>query len=170
MSWYKQLTVLIKLDVVGAVAETALIATGSVYMFISIPFLVLTIWALQHVYLRTSRQLRLLDLESRSPLYSHFLDTLHGLAVIRAFGWESDAGRRAHELIDSSQRPFYLLLCVQTWLTLVLDLIVGTEALIMVGLTMGLRSYTSAGLLGVSLNNVLCKQKTCDGLSCIQIY
>ena len=117
----------------------------------------LVITALQHVYLRTSRQLRLLDLETRSPLYSHFLDTLNGLAVIRAFGWETEAKGQAYEFLDVSQRPYYLLLCVQTWLTLVLDFIVGAEALIVVGLALGLRSYTSAGLLGLSLNNILCK-------------
>lgn len=126
-------------------------------MAITIPFLIMTIYVLQHVYLRTSRQLRLLDLETRSPLYSHFLESLDGLATIRAFCWVSDAKRQNHKRLDVSQRPYYLMSCIQTWLELVLDLIVAAEAVTVVGLAMGLRSSTSAGLLGVSLNNILCK-------------
>ena len=42
---------------------------------------------LQKYYLRTSRQMRLLDLEAKSPLYSHFIESLAGLVEIRAFGW-----------------------------------------------------------------------------------
>lgn len=49
-------------------ATAGLVAAGSSYMALSVPVLILTIGALQHVYLRTSRQLRLLDLEARSPL------------------------------------------------------------------------------------------------------
>jgi hypothetical protein len=45
---------------------------------------------LQKYYLRTSRQMRLLDLEAKSPLYSHFLESLTGLVEIRAFGWSND--------------------------------------------------------------------------------
>lgn len=123
----------------------------------TIPFLIVAVYALQHVYLRTSRQLRLLDLETRSPLYSHFLETLDGLATIRAFAWEADSRRRSLKLLDVSQRPYYLLLCVQGWLNLVLDLIVAAEAVLVVGLSVGLRTYTSPGLLGISLNNILCK-------------
>jgi len=31
--------------------------------------------------------MRLLDLEAKSPLYSHFIESLSGLVTIRAFGW-----------------------------------------------------------------------------------
>ena len=45
---------------------------------------------LQKYYLKTSRQMRLLDLEAKSPLYSHFLESLTGLVEIRAFGWSDN--------------------------------------------------------------------------------
>lgn len=126
-------------------------------MAISVPLLILAVWALQHVYLRTSRQLRLLDLEARGPLYSHFMETLTGLVTIRAFGWERHFREQNFKQLDYSQRPYYLLYCIQRWLNLVLDLIVGAEAVLVVGLAIWLRSSTSVGLLGVSLNNVLCE-------------
>lgn len=126
-------------------------------MAATIPLLVLVVWALQHVYLRTSRQVRLLDIEARSPLFSHFLETMNGMTTIRAFGWQSHYIARNHRLLDHSQRPYYLLYCIQRWLNLVLDLIVGAEAVLVVGLAVGLRRSTSPGLLGVSLNNILCR-------------
>ncbi|KAK5992013.1 ABC multidrug transporter B [Cladobotryum mycophilum] len=142
-------------DLFSSVAAAALVATGSVYMVISIPFLMITIWTLQHVYLRTSRQLRLLDLEAKSPLYSNFMETTSGLVTIRALGWEERFRGKNHELLDFAQRPHYLMYCIQRWLNLVLDLIVGAQAVLVVGLAVGLRHSTSPGLLGVSLNNIL---------------
>lgn len=46
----------------------AVVATSSPYLAIAYPFLILILWIIQKFYLRTSRQLRLLDLEAKSPL------------------------------------------------------------------------------------------------------
>src|SRR3569833_1752683 len=144
-------------DFFDSIAAAALVATGSSFMSSTIPLLIVAICVLQHVYLRTSRQLRLLDLEARSPLYSHFLESLAGLATIRAFGWEGQFKKQNYTRLDHSQQPYYLLYCIQRWLNLVLDLIVGAEAVLVMGLAMRLRtSTTTPGLLGVSLNNILC--------------
>lgn len=142
-------------DLFSSIASAALIATGSKYMAISVPFLIIFVFLLQHFYLKTSRQLRLLDLESRSPLYSHLLDTVEGLATIQAFGWEVDFGKANSTLLDVTQRTYYMLNCIQRWLTLVLDLVVAAEAVIVVSLAVSLRHTTSVGLLGVSLNSIL---------------
>lgn len=133
-------------------------------MATTIPLLVGALWLLQRVYLRTSRQLRLLDLEAKSPLYSHFLEGINGLVTIRAFGWQKTCEDELLGLLDSSQRPYYLMYCIQRWLTLVLDLIVAAEAVLVVGLALGLRSATSAGLLGVSLNSILSFNKNVRNL------
>ncbi|OJK04669.1 hypothetical protein ASPACDRAFT_1892879 [Aspergillus aculeatus ATCC 16872] len=138
-----------------AIAAAALIATGSSWMAITVPFLIAAVFVVQHYYLKTSRQLRLLDLESRSPLYSHYMDTMNGLSTIQAFGWQKRFSEKSSKLLDVSQRPYYLLYCIQRWLALVLDLIVAAEAVLLVSLAVNLRAATSIGLLGVSLNNIL---------------
>lgn len=51
-----------------AIGQAAVLATTSPYLAISYPFLIGFLWTIQHFYLRTSRQLRLLDLETKSPL------------------------------------------------------------------------------------------------------
>lgn len=55
-------------------------------------------------------------------------------------------------------------LCVQRWLNLVLDLMVAALAVIVVTLAVQLRSTTSAGLLGIALNNVLGFNKSLSSL------
>ncbi|MAD85040.1 MAG: hypothetical protein CL912_18935 [Deltaproteobacteria bacterium] len=56
-------------------------------------------------YYRTSRQVRILDLEAKSPLYTHFIETLSGLPTIRAFGWSSSFISQNLNLLDASQSP-----------------------------------------------------------------
>lgn len=43
-------------DLFSSIASAALVTTGSAYMVASVPFLVFNIWALQQIYLCTSRQ------------------------------------------------------------------------------------------------------------------
>ncbi|KAF5510100.1 ABC transporter FUM19 [Colletotrichum siamense] len=47
----------------------AVVATSSPYIIIAYPFIVGLLYSIQRFYLRTSRQLRLIDLEAKSPLY-----------------------------------------------------------------------------------------------------
>ncbi|KAJ5714086.1 multidrug resistance-associated protein [Penicillium malachiteum] len=139
----------------SSIANAALTATGSKYMAVSVPFLMVALFLLQNFYLKTSRQLRLLELESRSPLYSHLLSTVEGLATIQAFGWEAEFRTASSKFLDTTQRTYYVLNCVQRWLTLVLDLIVAAEAIIVVSLAICFKNTTSLGFLGVSLNSIL---------------
>lgn len=132
-------------------------------MGITVPLFVIAIYILQHVYLATSRQLRYLDIETRSPVYAHFAESLEGISTIRGFGWQKDAMQTNVERLDASQKPYYLLFCVQIWLGLVLDLIVAALAIVLVALAMTLRGSTNVSLLGVSLNNVL--GKSCNSIA-----
>ncbi|KAB8206354.1 P-loop containing nucleoside triphosphate hydrolase protein [Aspergillus parasiticus] len=125
------------------------------YLAISLPFLIGTIMIIQRIYLRTCRQLRLLDIEAKSPLYSQFLETLKGLSVIRAFAWESRLHHLFEENMNYSQRPFYMLLSVQQWLIIVLDLVLAGMAVILVAITTSLRDKFTPGEIGVALNLVL---------------
>nr|POE78011.1 multidrug resistance-associated protein 1 [Quercus suber] len=138
-----------------ATVEAVLIVLGAKYAVIALPFIFVAVYVLQSIYLRTSRQLRHLDLETKAPLYSHFLETCSGLTTIRAFGWQAQMAAKNRDLLDTSQRPFYLLYCVQRWLGIVLDLIVAGAAVLLMTLATQVRSTTSGGALGVALVNVL---------------
>jgi ABC-type multidrug transport system fused ATPase/permease subunit len=138
-----------------ALAQIALIAVGSTYLAVAVPFCLGATWVLQRFYLRTSRQLRLLDLELKSPLFSSISETLEGLPTIRALGWQEKFEQRNQERLDASQRPVYLLYCVQRWLNFVLDLIVAALGILLVSLATQLPSSTSGGRLGVAMLNIL---------------
>lgn len=125
------------------------------YFTAVIPPVILIVWVLQKYYLRTSRQIRLLDLEYKAPLYSHFIESLSGLTTIRAFGWETIFEERNHELLDTSQKPYYLMFCIQRWLALILDMLVAVLAVILMILIVKLRTEISAGYVGLALLNVM---------------
>lgn len=124
-------------------------------MGITIPFVLVVVYVLQKVYPRTSRQLRYMDLEERSPLYTHLLETLDGLSTIRSFEWQEESRSTNIQHLDRSQRPYYLLYCIQRWLNLVLDLTVAIMAVVVIVLTTQFRGTTSAGAIGIALNSIL---------------
>jgi ABC-type multidrug transport system fused ATPase/permease subunit len=148
----------------GVLARAGLLAASSYYVAISFPFLAALYYFLQRGYLRTSRQLRLLDLEEKAPVYTQFMETLSGISTIRAFGWQNQAILRNHQLVDRSQKPFYLLIMVQRWLVLVLDLTTTALALLIVGFAVKLRESVSVGLAGVSLVQLISMSETLNML------
>ncbi|ROW00912.1 hypothetical protein VPNG_08274 [Cytospora leucostoma] len=137
------------IDIAMCLGMAAVIATSSPYLAISYPFLFLILWVIQNFYLRTSRQLRLLDLEAKSPLYTHFLDTMKGIATFRAFGWIDEGLLKNFNLLDDSQRPAYLLAMIQRWLSFTLDTLVAVLATVVIILSTQLSSST--GFTGASL-------------------
>lgn len=96
-----------------------------------------------------------MDLEAKAPLYSQFTECLGGLVTIRAFGWEKAMEQKSRELLEKSQRPFYLLFSVQRWLTLVLDLVVAGIATILIICVVAMRGSINAGYVGVALYNII---------------
>lgn len=101
-----------------------------------------------------SHPLTLRRIETKAPIFSHFIETLNGLVTIRAFGWTEAYKNKNLRLLDASQKPYYLLLCIQRWLTLVLDLTVAGIAILLIILAVFLRDKINPGLLGIALVQV----------------
>lgn len=110
---------------------------------------------IQKYYLRTSRQVRLLDLEAKSPLFTHFIESLSGLITIRSFGWSEAFVDQNLRLLDNSQKPYYLLFCIQRWLSIVLDIMVAILAVILMVLIVELRDSVGPNYVGLALLNVM---------------
>ncbi|KAI1762970.1 ABC transporter [Hypoxylon sp. FL1150] len=136
---------------ISIVIKIVILAIFSRYLGITIPFLGVAVYFLQRFYLQTSRQMRLLGIEARAPLYTHFGETTAGSTTIRAFGWQPQYRRRNHELVDNSQRPVYLQSCIQQWLAFVLDLLVAALAVVLVAIVVTWPDSFTAGSVGVSL-------------------
>lgn len=140
----------------GCFGYAALTFVATPYFAAIVPFVVAILALLQRFYLRTSKQIRLLELESKAPLYSHMIDTMNGIVSIRAFGWFASYQDKYFSLLDDCQKPFYLLLCIQQWLAVMLGLIVAVLATALTSLAVGLRgTNVSAGFIGIALVNMM---------------
>lgn len=109
-----------------------IIASGAKYLGAVMPLSILIVYIFQRFYIRTSQQMRHLELESKSPLYTHFTETLNGVPTIRAFGWEKHFLKENLGLLDYSQRPYYILLCIQQWLSLSMGMFVAVISVLLV--------------------------------------
>ncbi|GFF55775.1 canalicular multispecific organic anion transporter 1 [Aspergillus udagawae] len=145
-----------------SIGQAVVMLTSSVYLAISYPILGALLYFVQKYYLRTSRQLRLLDLEAKSPLYTHFLDTLKGIATLRAFGFIPDDIHKNARLVDSSQRAAYLLLMIQEWLNLVLNLVVMVIAAVLT--TLAVRLHSNSAFAGASLYSLMTFGESLSGI------
>ncbi|KFY47652.1 hypothetical protein V495_01884 [Pseudogymnoascus sp. VKM F-4514 (FW-929)] len=147
----------------SVIVATVFVFIGSGYVIAVLPLCIIALGLVQVYYLQTSKQLRLLDIEAKAPLFSQFLETVNGVACIRAYGWTQEYIEQNYEALNRSQKPYYLLWCIQRWLTLVLDLLNAGVATLVVALATNIRGG-STGFLGVALFNIVMFSSTLQGL------
>ncbi|KAJ5807710.1 hypothetical protein N7447_011166 [Penicillium robsamsonii] len=129
-------------------------------MSLTVPVCAICVYFIQRVYLRTSRQLRFLELESKSSLFTNFIDTANGIVTIRAFGWKDKFEKENVQALDLSQKPFYLLLCLQCWLKMILDCTITGFAVVLIAFTISYRNTTAGADLGLALNLIIVANTT----------
>jgi len=81
------------------------------------------------------------------------METTSSLQTLRAFSWITPQTTLASSLIDTSQRPAYLLAMLTQWLSTVLNMSVAVVAVLFVSLATQLR--TNAGFTGVGLVSLM---------------
>ncbi|GAC76721.1 multidrug resistance-associated protein [Moesziomyces antarcticus T-34] len=110
-------------------------------------------WALQRLYIPSSRQLRRLEMAAKSPLYSLFSETSSpsGLATVRGLKREASLVELNTQSLDVSQAPYYHLFAVRRWLQTWLLLLTTVVNVMLVLLVVVLRHSSKAGLFGVAL-------------------
>ncbi|KAH7165351.1 ABC transporter [Dactylonectria macrodidyma] len=139
----------------SALAKLIILAIFSRYLASTVPVIGTMLYFLQRFYLQTSRQVRLLGIEAKAPLYTSFQESVDGASTIRAFGWQRQYRSRNDLLIDTSQRPEYLQYCIQQWLTFAIDIIVTVVVVILLTIVVKLNDKLDAGSVGVSLTAVV---------------
>lgn len=138
--------------------------SGAGYFAATMPFTIAALYAIQKYYLRTSRQMRLLELEMKAPLYTLFAETASGLATIRAFEWTDELAEKNLELLDRSQQPVYLMTCLQRWLSVVLDLLIATLVTILMIVLVLTRDGKSSATIGLGLLSVVNLNSNMNGM------
>lgn len=69
----------------------------------------------------TSRQLKRLESVTRSPIYSHFGETLSGVSTIRAYGCSKRFIQESNERVDTNQRCYFPSFIANRWLAVRLE-------------------------------------------------
>lgn len=111
--------------------QLTLIVTGAIftvsiirpYIFIAaIPLAVIFV-ILRKYFLRTGQQLKLLEAEARSPIFSHLIISLRGLWTIRAFGRQTYFEMLFHKALNTHTATWFHYLSTLRWFLFRCDMI-----------------------------------------------
>ena len=97
------------------------ISIGSPYFTLAILPLAFLYFYVQRYYLATSRELKRLESTTRSPIYSHFSETLNGVASIRAFDQSQNFIKENERRLNDNQLAYYPTIASNRWLAIRLE-------------------------------------------------
>lgn len=138
-----------------------LVAIGTISLFL--PWFLLACipmggiyYTIMQIYIPTSRELKRLDAILRSPIFSHFGETLEGASIIRAFRAERQFVDLSMAKLEKNLRSYYANVASNRWLAVRLEGI-GTGFVVMAALLAVLSSGRglSAGEGGLALTYAL---------------
>ncbi|XP_037664364.1 canalicular multispecific organic anion transporter 2 isoform X2 [Choloepus didactylus] len=109
----------------------------------------------QRYYVATSRQLKRLESVSRSPIYSHFSETVTGASVIRAYGRGQDFEAITDVRVDSNQQSCYAYIVSNRWLGIRVEFIGSCVVFFAALFAVTGRSSLNPGLVGLSVSYAL---------------
>ncbi|KAL5018705.1 hypothetical protein ScPMuIL_004427, partial [Solemya velum] len=118
----------------------------------------------QRYYVATSRQLRRLESVSRSPIYSHFGETVLGVASIRAFKQQERFIMESEAKIDENQVCYYPSIVANRWLALRLEFVGNCIVFFAALFAVLARDSLSSGLVGLSITYAMNVTQTLNWL------
>ncbi|PWI66156.1 hypothetical protein PCL_05374 [Purpureocillium lilacinum] len=139
------------LNTADTVAAAAIIASGAPYLGGVMGVSLVVVYYLQQFYLKTAKTLRHLDLQTKSPLYTFLTEVKSGILTIRSLGWQDAYVEEGLRLLDASQKPYYLMLCIQECLSLVLGIFVAVISVILVSLSISYPDISGGGAIGLAM-------------------
>ncbi|XP_058980628.1 multidrug resistance-associated protein 1 isoform X6 [Musca domestica] len=147
-----------------AVLATIVVISMSTPIFLAviIPIAFLYYFA-QRFYVATSRQLMRLESVSRSPIYSHFGETVTGVSTIRAYAVQDRFIDESDNKVDKNQICKYPSLIANRWLAIRLEM-VGNLIILFASLFAVLGGQTNPGLVGLSVSYALQVTQTLNWL------
>ncbi|KAJ7116424.1 ABC transporter [Mycena epipterygia] len=110
-------------------------------------------------YRSSAREIKRLDAILRSSLYTHFSESLSGLATIRAYGVAERFRIDNERLVDTENRAYWLTVTNQRWLGIRLDFLGSLLTFVVSMLAVGTRFSVSPSQTGVVLAYILSVQQ-----------
>uniref|UniRef100_A0A8D3C892 ABC-type glutathione-S-conjugate transporter n=1 Tax=Scophthalmus maximus TaxID=52904 RepID=A0A8D3C892_SCOMX len=125
-----------------------------VFVIVIIPLAVLY-YFVQVFYIGMSRQLRRLDSVTRSPIFSHFGETVSGLSVIRAYGHQERFLKHNEIVMDENLKSIYPWIVSNRWLAIRLEFLGNLVVFFAALFAVIARETMDSGLVGLSISNAL---------------
>ncbi|XP_053473507.1 multidrug resistance-associated protein 1 isoform X2 [Ictalurus furcatus] len=109
----------------------------------------------QRFYVASSRQLKRLESVSRSPVYTHFSETLLGTSVIRAFGVQKRFIGESDRRVDHNQKAYFPSIVANRWLAVRLEFVGNCIVMFAALFAVMARDSLSPGIMGLSISYAL---------------
>lgn len=112
----------------------------------------------QRFYISTSRQLKRIESVSRSPIYSHFQESVTGAVSIRAYSAQRRFIEESERRVDYNQASYYPNIVSNRWLAVRLELVGNLIIFFAAVFAVTSRMWgdtTTAGLVGLSVSYAL---------------
>ncbi|XP_041829100.1 ATP-binding cassette sub-family C member 3 isoform X5 [Melanotaenia boesemani] len=106
-------------------------------------------------YVATSRQLKRLESVSRSPIYSHFSETITGSSVIRAYSRHTAFVLMSDMKVDENQKSYYPGIVSNRWLGVRIEFIGNCIVLFAALFAVTGKESLNPGLVGLSVSYAL---------------
>lgn len=108
------------LIVIGAVAVVSVLQP---YIFLATVPVIAAFILLRAYFLHTSQQLKQLESEGRSPIFTHLVTSLKGLWTLRAFGRQSYFETLFHKTLNLHTANWFLYLSTLRWFQMRIEMI-----------------------------------------------
>ncbi|KYO39998.1 multidrug resistance-associated protein 1 [Alligator mississippiensis] len=139
----------------GIVSTLLMICLATPFFALVVIPLALFYFFVQRFYVSTSRQLRRLDSVTRSPIYSHFSETVSGLPVIRAYQHQQRFLKHNEAIMDINQKSVFSWIVSNRWLAIRLDFVGNLVVFFAVLLAVITRDSLDSGIVGLSVSSAL---------------
>ncbi|NXW34750.1 MRP3 protein, partial [Phaetusa simplex] len=131
-----------------------IIASTPLFAVVIVPLAILYFFV-QRFYVATSRQLKRLESVSRSPIYSHFSETVSGASVIRAYRRVKSFVDISDLKMDENQKSYYPGIVSNRWLGVRVEFVGNCIVLFVALFAVMSKNSLNAGLVGLSVSYAL---------------
>ncbi|KAL5019773.1 hypothetical protein ScPMuIL_002665 [Solemya velum] len=137
-----------------AALSTLIVISYSTPIFLAVVVPIAALYVLiQRFYIPTSRQLKRIESTSRSPIYTHFSETISGASTIRAYGQQDRFIDESLKRVDKNSIFYFAGIASNRWLGFRLEFI--GNFIVLAAALFAVISDVSGGMVGLSVSYAL---------------